>query len=50
MIQISKVQNIEEVKVTGMIKVQKRDGRVVEYDREKNHYSHSESQCRGGSF
>lgn len=28
-------QNIEEVKVTGMIKVQKRDGRIVEYDRVK---------------
>ena len=30
-----KTQNIEEVKVTKMIKVQKRDGRIVEYDREK---------------
>lgn len=29
------IQNIEEVKVTGMIKVQKRDGRMVDYDREK---------------
>ncbi len=31
----SQIQNIEEVKVTGMIKVQKRDGRIVEYNREK---------------
>lgn len=30
-----KIQNIEEAKVTGMIKVQKRDGRIVEYDRGK---------------
>lgn len=29
------IQNIEEVKVTGMIKVQKRDGRMAEYDRAK---------------
>jgi len=34
-IQNYKIQNIEEVKVTGMIKVQKRDGRIVEYDRDK---------------
>lgn len=30
-----RIQNIEEVKVTEMIKVQKRDGRIVEYDRVK---------------
>ena len=30
-----KTQNIEEVKVTEMIKVQKRDGRIVGYDRAK---------------